>query len=190
MGLKKLRDYIILKIASLCHRKEERSFHTEDHQSIVCTRCSSIYIGFLLTFIFLLAYGFYYSRISILYSLFLLIPISIDGLSQAFEVRESTNYLRIFTGLLLGSSFSLLLGKSLQNNLNLFAKEIFTLPSWHLLGLLGTAFLILSYISRKSTPKSIYLIDSLTFVGYINMMVLFVVAILTTLTKYSGMLIS
>ncbi|MFB6075545.1 MAG: DUF2085 domain-containing protein [Candidatus Aenigmatarchaeota archaeon] len=189
MNLKRIRDYIILKIGSLCHRKESRSFHTNSHQSIVCTRCSSIYIGFLLTFVFLLLYGFYYVNISIIFAILLIVPIIIDGLTQAMKYRKSNNKLRIVSGLMLGSSFSLLLGKSIQENLNLLIKEVFRIPNIPFLLFLIALFLPLYIINKKSTPKNIYLIDGLVFIGYLNIWMSLSLSVLTTITKYVSLLI-
>ncbi|MFB6089403.1 MAG: DUF2085 domain-containing protein [Candidatus Aenigmatarchaeota archaeon] len=168
---------------------EDRSFHTRDHQSIVCIRCSSIYIGFLFTFLFLLIYGFYLTEISIIFSILFVIPIALDGVTQAFGYRKSNNVFRILTGIMLGSAFSLLLGKSIQRNLDLLTKEVFRIPNIPFLIYLTALFLPLYLISKKSTPKNIYLIDGLVFVGYLDMMAALFMAVITLGIKYGSMVL-
>lgn len=184
MSIKGILKYLILRIGSFCHRKEDRSFETEEHQSIVCLRCSSIYIGFLMTFLFLLVYGFYSVKINLLYSILLVAPISVDGLTQRAGLRESNNYFRIITGLSLGSAFALFIGKSLQVNFNFLHSVKVTLPNLPFLGLIFVSFLILVGVWKKTTPKSIYLIDGLVVVGYVSLWMSLAVALLKLFVDY------
>ncbi|MBP3791108.1 MAG: DUF2085 domain-containing protein [Methanobrevibacter sp.] len=82
----------------LCHRIPERSFFIRGHQFPVCARCTGFYTGLI---VYLIAYVFYkhpYNWNMLFISMILLVPVAIDGLTQYFGPRESTNTLRFITG--------------------------------------------------------------------------------------------
>ena len=81
-----------------CHRKAERSFFWRGKQFPVCARCTGIYLGYLSFPIF--NFDLYY--ISSLSSILLMLPTIFDGLTQAYLRRESTNFIRLTTGILGG----------------------------------------------------------------------------------------
>jgi len=81
-----------------CHRLPERSFFFRGKQFPFCARCTGINLSFLLMPLFL--FNIIYINLAI--SLLLLFPALIDGLTQAFCNRESNNYLRLATGLMMG----------------------------------------------------------------------------------------
>jgi len=81
-----------------CHRRAERSFFWKGKQFPVCARCTGIYLGYLSFPIF----NFDIFHLSSFLSTLLILPTVIDGLSQAFMNRESTNLIRITTGILSG----------------------------------------------------------------------------------------
>ena len=83
---------------SFCHQLPERSFFFKGKQFPVCARCTGIHIGYLSFPIFL--FGFL--SLSLWLSIVLILPTVIDGLTQAFLERESTNWLRFITGLTAG----------------------------------------------------------------------------------------
>ena len=82
--------------SSLCHRIPERSFHWNGRQLPVCARCTGLRLG-LLTFPLFL-FGVLY--INMWWSALLVLPLAIDGLTQAIFHRESNNRLRLVTGIL------------------------------------------------------------------------------------------
>lgn len=82
----------------ICHRKAERSFFWRGKQFPVCARCTGIYLGYLSFPIF--NFDLYY--ISSLFSILLMLPTIFDGLTQAYLPRESTNFIRLTTGILGG----------------------------------------------------------------------------------------
>jgi len=67
----------------------------------VCARCTGIYLGF---FIMIPLLWFY--QIGMIISIILILPTLIDGLTQAYLNRESTNFLRFSTGILAGIGMS------------------------------------------------------------------------------------
>ncbi|PKK37562.1 hypothetical protein BWI96_06800 [Siphonobacter sp. SORGH_AS_0500] len=81
-----------------CHRKAERSFFWRGKQFPVCARCTGIYLGYLSFPVF--NFDLYY--ISSLFSILLIMPTLLDGLTQAYMRRESTNFIRLTTGILGG----------------------------------------------------------------------------------------
>ena len=81
-----------------CHQMPHRSFFIRGRQLPLCSRCTGIYLGYLTMPIFL----FELLEFSLLLTLLLILPTVIDGLTQAFLERESTNVLRFSTGLLAG----------------------------------------------------------------------------------------
>ncbi|MBJ10688.1 MAG: hypothetical protein CMP66_06365 [Flavobacteriales bacterium] len=81
-----------------CHRKPERSFFWRGKQFPFCSRCTGIYIGYL-TFPFFV-FGLF--DLSLIFSFILIIPTVIDGLTQAYFNRESTNLIRVCSGVIAG----------------------------------------------------------------------------------------
>lgn len=95
---------------SFCHRIPERSFFWKGKQFPVCARCTGIHLGYL-TFPFFLFSVFV---LNIWWTIGLILPTFVDGLTQAFYRRESNNFIRVTTGLLAGigaMSFISIIGK-------------------------------------------------------------------------------
>lgn len=86
----------------ICHRKPERSFHIHGHQFPVCARCTGFYTGLLVYLIYTLIYKHGYDLNMLIISIILMIPVAIDGFTQYFGIRESTNNLRFITGFIGG----------------------------------------------------------------------------------------
>ncbi len=86
----------------LCHKIPERSFFIKGHQFPVCARCTGFYTGL---FAYLIAHIFLkhpYDIKMLVISMILMIPVAIDGMTQYFGPRESTNSLRFITGFIGG----------------------------------------------------------------------------------------
>ncbi len=86
----------------ICHRLPERSFHLRNHQFPVCARCTGFYTGLAIFLIYNFLFPINYTLTVLIISIFLLIPTSIDGLTQYMGLRESNNNLRFITGLIGG----------------------------------------------------------------------------------------
>lgn len=109
----------------ICHRKPERCFTIFGYTSPLCARCTAAYLT-----IIIFSTLFYYLKIypPFYLAVLLMIPTAIDGFTQLFGYRESTNRIRIITGTLLGVAVSILiilivflLTKGIgSNNTNLF----------------------------------------------------------------------
>lgn len=91
-------------ILCLCHHLPERSIHFLGLEKFLCARCLGIVLGYFIGFIL------YNSNIKVplVFSLIMIFPLIIDGLSQLFELRESNNKLRFGTGVLFMAGISLL----------------------------------------------------------------------------------
>lgn len=88
----------------VCHQISERSFHVENHQFAVCSRCFGFYGGF---FSGLLIYPFFRALDKIdsfpRFWLFLaMIPMGVDWSLGFFEIWENTLFSRAVTGAILG----------------------------------------------------------------------------------------
>ena len=115
MQFRQIVTYIIKKSQifreyPLCHSRPDRSLSYQGYYFALCARCTAIYIGGLLTII---AVPFW-SRYLLggwwtVIGSFLLVPSGIDGTTQMFAERESTNRLRVLTGCLLGIGIPLIL---------------------------------------------------------------------------------
>ncbi|MEO8216130.1 MAG: DUF2085 domain-containing protein [Acidobacteriota bacterium] len=91
-----------------CHGIVSRCFEIWGAPMPICARCTGIYVGLLagLT-VFVLAGRS--GRLAFPTGLLLLCisPLALDGMSQAVRLRESTNELRLWTGLGAGIAFAL-----------------------------------------------------------------------------------
>jgi len=81
-----------------CHRKPERSFFWKGKQFPVCARCTGIYISYLSFFLF----NFEIIKLPTWIAILMILPTLIDGLSQVYFKRESTNSIRVVTGFIAG----------------------------------------------------------------------------------------
>ena len=95
----------------LCHQLPFRSFYYDGIQQPVCARDVSIYIATTLGLIFFRLKGFGEKEFKINYVLtvLLFLPTAIDGFTQLFGLRESTNELRLITGFPFGLGYAYLI---------------------------------------------------------------------------------
>ncbi|MDH4422384.1 MULTISPECIES: DUF2085 domain-containing protein [Bacillus] len=94
-----------------CHRKSKRSFLKLQKYIPLCTRCTGMLIGILLFPIY-----FYITPsfpMAIILSICAQIPLLIDGFTQKWKWRSSTNLLRVTTGILSGNGMGLLISSSI-----------------------------------------------------------------------------
>lgn len=93
----------------LCHGFEARCLELFGVAMPICTRCTGIYLGMLAGMAAFVAAGWIrsapaFGKVALLVAV---LPLAIDGLTQATGLRESTNLLRMITGLLAGTAFAL-----------------------------------------------------------------------------------
>ena len=87
----------------ICHQKSERCFNFFGKVMPICSRCFGIYLSLFFSLLMLFFYDFSFSKKFVLFVFVLFnIPLVVDGGSQYFNLRESNNLLRFFTGMLAG----------------------------------------------------------------------------------------
>jgi uncharacterized membrane protein len=87
-----------------CHQIPSRSFFIFNHQIAICVRCFSFYVTMLVWGLLLSLKSF--RPLGRRTAFFLALPIMMDVLLQALEIRESTHLLRVTTAVLLSLSIS------------------------------------------------------------------------------------
>ncbi|WP_424016199.1 DUF2085 domain-containing protein (plasmid) [Halorientalis pallida] len=93
----------IFRSYPLCHSDPSRSFCYRGRYFGLCARCTTMYLGGILTMLaYLLWEPVFQGILSLVVGGLLLVPGGVDGTTQMFGDRESTNSLRAVTGLLLG----------------------------------------------------------------------------------------
>ena len=90
----------------LCHGIERRCFDLWNTPMPICARCSGIYIGMLAGIAIFTVLPRISERVARWALGFAIIPMAIDGLTQLALLRESTNLLRLETGLVAGAAFA------------------------------------------------------------------------------------
>lgn len=87
----------------LCHGRAERCLLLWNTPMPICSRCVGIYAGALALLGLFAATSRRWNReIATWAALVLTIPLVVDGVTQALGLRESSNALRLLTGLLAG----------------------------------------------------------------------------------------
>ncbi len=81
-----------------CHALPERSFYIGKHKFPLCSRCTGIFIGIIISLI-LMQFNF---NLPFIVSLLLITPLIVDGFLQLLNLKESNNITRFSTGLLFG----------------------------------------------------------------------------------------
>ena len=94
----------------MCHQKVERSLVFNGNQMPFCSRCTAIWLGAALGLLFLFFYKVELNRRFLLIIFISLIPIGVDGFGQLLGFWESTNLIRLLTGLLAGFICGISLG--------------------------------------------------------------------------------
>ena len=102
----------------ICHRKPERSFFIKGHQFPVCARCTGFYTGLIVFLVWNRFYIHNYDINTLIISMILMTPVAIDGLTQYFGPRESTNTLRFITGFIGGIGLIIFLRIIIRGILN------------------------------------------------------------------------
>jgi uncharacterized membrane protein len=91
----------------MCHGKVERCLELFGAPMPICARCAGIYGGMLLGILAFWAIPLLREKVMRTAALVCALPLAIDGLTQLTGLRESTNELRIATGIVAGLAFGL-----------------------------------------------------------------------------------
>lgn len=89
----------------MCHGRPERCLELFDVPMPICARCTGIYLGLLAGLAGYWLVQFISERAFKIAALVAILPLAIDGLTQLTGLRESTNELRVATGVLAGLAF-------------------------------------------------------------------------------------
>ena len=101
-------DAVFWPFRFLCHQLPHRTLHIAGEPMAVCARCFALSLGLFAAGILsgrLWALGFH-RRLPLWGIALATVPLALDGTSQLFGFRESTNTLRVLTGILLGGAVS------------------------------------------------------------------------------------
>jgi uncharacterized membrane protein len=91
----------------MCHGKVERCLELFGAPMPICARCVGIYGGMLLGIVAFWAVPLLREKVMRVVAFICLAPLALDGLTQLAGFRESTNELRIATGIVAGMAFGL-----------------------------------------------------------------------------------
>ena len=94
----------------LCHQRLDRSFMINGNEMPFCARCTAIWLGLAVGLGFIVFYKIELNEKLLFLILFALIPMGIDGIGQLFGLWESTNLIRVLTGLPVGFVCGLSIG--------------------------------------------------------------------------------
>lgn len=104
-------DDIYRFFSLFCHQLPWRSLFFDDIPQPVCARCASIYLATALGLVLfrLKGYGAREFRMNWLLLALLFAPVGLDGTTQLVGLRESTNLLRLVTGIPYGLGYAYIL---------------------------------------------------------------------------------
>jgi len=94
----------------LCHQRSDRSFFINGNQMPFCSRCTAIWIGLSVGLLFFSVYKVNLDERFILIIFLSMIPIGIDGVGQLLGLWESTNIVRVITGVIIGITCGIAIG--------------------------------------------------------------------------------
>lgn len=126
---------------AVCHQIPERSLFIDGRQLPVCARDTGLYIGSLLSVLFIVSTGRRNRNaipglfISFSFVFFLLL-LAIDGVTSYLGIRETTNGIRLATGLLAGIGLPFFMYPLTVDNIRQLRSERPILNRWYELCLL------------------------------------------------------
>jgi uncharacterized membrane protein len=94
----------------LCHQKAERSFFINGNEMPFCSRCTAIWLGLVIGLGFMMLYTIQLNEKFLFIIIIGIVPMGIDGVGQLLGFWESTNIIRLITGLLAGTVCGIAIG--------------------------------------------------------------------------------
>ena len=91
----------------MCHGRVERCLELFGAPMPICARCAGIYAGMLLGILAFWAVPLLREKVMRGIAIAAAVPLALDGFTQLAGLRESTNELRIATGIVAGLAFGL-----------------------------------------------------------------------------------
>jgi len=89
---------------AFCHRRKDRSLTISGYTFPLCARCTGLWLGFVMGLLVRVA-GLH---MPFVFALVLMLPLTVDGLTQLAGYRESNNRLRLLSGVLFGIATNML----------------------------------------------------------------------------------
>ncbi len=108
----------------LCHQKAERSFFINENQMPFCSRCTAIWLGLAIGLGFMIFYKIPLDNKFLFLIIIGIAPIAIDGVGQLLHLWESTNIIRLITGLLAGIVTGLAIGLIIDELIDIKRKKV------------------------------------------------------------------
>jgi uncharacterized membrane protein len=162
---------------AVCHQISERTIFIDGKQLPVCARDTGLYLGSLISLLFILLTKRRKSTtiptlplsLSFVFFFFLM---GLDALTSYTGLRNTTNNIRLITGLLSGLGFPFFLYPILRDNIIESEKDIVVLKNWIwfvlLLLLSAVTFLLLTtYNTNLFLPVAILIIIGIISLHYI-----------------------
>lgn len=113
MGILELMNGRI--VFPICNKKPERAPHIFGHTFVLCWRCTGIVLGAATMFFLVKTIPVVLSVQTFVLALTCMIPMVCDGIMQYGYRVESTNFRRVFTGLLFGAGTVCVIGFIINN---------------------------------------------------------------------------
>jgi uncharacterized membrane protein len=89
---------------AFCHRRKDRSLRISGYTFPLCARCTGLWLGFAMG----LLVRFAGLHMPLIFAFVLMLPLTVDGLTQLAGYRESNNRLRLLSGILFGIAANML----------------------------------------------------------------------------------
>ncbi len=83
----------------MCHQHADRSFFIAGNQMPYCARCTGIFLGLAIGFF---VAAFFRVRVGFFFYFLAILPLGLDGFIQLITSYESNNFMRLWTGLMVG----------------------------------------------------------------------------------------
>jgi uncharacterized membrane protein len=99
----------------MCHTRVERSLELFGVPMPICARCTGVYLGMLGGIALFWLIPLLRERFMRGVAIACVLPLAVDGLTQLTGLRESTNPLRVATGLVAGMAFGLWILSAVQH---------------------------------------------------------------------------
>jgi uncharacterized membrane protein len=175
---------------AVCHQIPERSIFIDGKQLPVCARDTGLYLGSLLSLLFIVATGrrdrnaIPSMYISFAFVFFMLL-LAIDGITSYLGVRATTNGIRLATGLLVGIGLPFFMYPLAVDNILKPRTEKPILSRWYELPLLIVLTAGVSLITYYSHSGLYYPLSILITLGIIALHFLMIATLVSFILSYS-----